>query len=562
MTEITKEVIKAYALENAIKYNGKANQGAVLASLFAEGLEKSKIKDYLPKIQEVLEEVNSLTPEKQKQSLQNTGHETSKREIREGLPELPNAEKGKVMTRFAPFPSGPLHIGNARTLVLNDEYAKMYDGKMILVIDDTIGSKQKPINKDAYKLIKEGAEWLETNFEKRIVKKSDRIQIYYDYAEEMIKKGYMYICNCPRDEMKKLKDKKIECSCRQFTSLEQLDRWKKMFSAPEGSMCVRLKTSMSDPDPAFRDRIMFRISDRPHATLGTKYRVYPLLDFSWAIDDHLLGITHILRGMELTMETRTEKFIWDIFKWPHAEVIYNGHFGIEGVKVSKSKSAAEVKSGEYTGWNDPRTWSIQSLRDRGFQPKAIHEFIINAGVKKTNVTIPIDVLYALNRKVLGDIKRYFFVENPIKIKIAGCPHKTASIPFHPTGKLGKREFKTTQEFLIPKQDFDLMQNKEYRLMHLLNFKSDNILMMKPRKFSYTQTEPKNEKGIKFIHWLPLDNKNIEILIRMPNGDILKGLGEPELRNLNQNEIVYFERFGFVKLHAKLKERLEFWFAHS
>ena len=125
-------------------------------------------------------------------------------------------------------------------------------------------------------------------------------------------------------------------------------------------MVVRLKTSMSDSDPAFRDRVMFRISDRPHAKLGTKYRVYPMLDFAFAIDDHFLGITHILRGMELAIETRVEKFIWDIFKWKHPEVIYNGHFEIEGVKLSKSKCAIEVKSKRYSGWNDPRTWSLHS----------------------------------------------------------------------------------------------------------------------------------------------------------------------------------------------------------
>jgi len=257
MTEISKETIKAYALENAIKYNGKANQNAVLAGLFAEGLEKSKIKDIMPKIQEILKKVNRLSLEKQKEQFNKLDSKTSKRKIRKGLPELPNAEKGKVIMRMAPYPSGPLHIGNAKTAILNDEYAKMYSGKLLLVMDDTIGSEGKPIAPEAYKLIEEGLHWLGIDYEKKIIYKSDRIEKYYAYAEELIKKGYMYVCDCTQNEMHDLRVKGIICSCREYPPEIQFNRWKKMFEAHEGSMTVRIKTDMQDPDPAFRDRVMF-----------------------------------------------------------------------------------------------------------------------------------------------------------------------------------------------------------------------------------------------------------------------------------------------------------------
>ncbi|MFH1237989.1 MAG: glutamate--tRNA ligase [archaeon] len=561
MTEIPNEVIEAHALENAIKHEGKANQGAVLAGLFAEGLEKSEVKDTIPLIQKVLQEVNALSLEKQKEQFSKLEFKTSKRKIREGLPELPNAEKGKVVMRFAPFPSGPLHLGNARTMVLNDEYTKIYEGKLILVMDDTIGSEAKPIQPEAYKLIEEGAKWLNINYEKNVIYKSDRIEKYYAYAEELIKKNYMYVCDCEREIMHDLKVKGIACSCREFPPEIQIKRWEKMFKAKEGSMCIRLKTNMQDSDPAFRDRIMFRISDRPHAKLKNKYRVYPLLDFSWAIDDHVFGITHILRGMELAIETRVEKFIWDIFKWEHPEVIYNGHFAIEGVKISKSKGAQEVKSKNYIGWNDPRTWSLQSLRDRGIQPEAVRQFILNTGIKKTNITIPVDVLYTLNKKILNEVSRYFFVENPTKITIKGCPELTAKLPRHPNQKNGYRIYQTTQEFLISEQDAELMQDGNYRLIHLLNFKSDKI-GLRPRDFSFLSEEPDNNMKTKFIHWLPHLPYNIQVEVRMPDGSIKKGLGEEELGKLNIGTVIQFERFGFVKLHKKDKEKLEFWFAHN
>ncbi len=562
MTEISKEVIKSYALENASKHEGKANQGAVLAGLFAEGLEKSKIKDYIPKIQSIIKEINAMSLEEQKKQIEKSETKTSKRVIREGLPELPNAKKETVIMRLAPFPSGPLHIGNAKPYTINDEYVKMYGGKLILVIDDTIGSETKPIEPEAYKMIPEGLDWLGIKYDKKIWHKSERIEKYYEYAEELIKKGYMYICNCEKEKMRELKEKGIECSCRKFHVEEQFKRWQEMFKSKEGSMCARLKTSMQDPDPAFRDRVMFRISDRPHAKLGTKYRIYPLLDFSWAIDDHFLKITHILRGMELIMETRVEKFIWDIFGWKHPEVIHTGHFAIEGVKISKSKGAQEVKSGQYIGWNDPRTWSLQSLRDRGILPESIREFIIGMGVKKTNTTIPIDVLYSINKKHLEKVPRYFFIENPEKIKIKGCPELTAKLPLHPDGTMGTREYKTSQNFLIPRQDLNIIQNKNYRLMHLLNFKANNIERLKPIEFSFISKEPDPKLKTKFIHWLPANANNINVIIRMPDNEIIGGLGEPKLKDLKVGKIIQFERFGFVKLHKKDKNQMEFWFAHN
>ncbi len=562
MSEIDKNVIKAYALENAIKHRGKANQGAVLAGLFAEGLEKSGIKEIIPTIQKILKEVNSLSPKKQEEQLSKLDVKASKREVREGLKELENAEKGKVVMRIAPYPSGSLHIGNARPLILNDEYCKMYKGKLLLVMDDTIGNKAKPIEPEAYKLIEEGARWLGVNFDKKIIYKSDRIEKYYGYAEEMLKKGYMYVCDCANGKWKELKDKGIDCSCRHLPPTAQIIRWKKMFDAEEGSMCVRLKTSMQDSDPAFRDRVMFKISDRVHARIGKKFRVYPSMEFSWGIDDHIFGVTHILRGIEHQMSTRVQDFIRNIFKWENPVSIYNGLFQIEGVKVSKSKSATEVHSGEYRGWNDPRTWSLQSLRDRGIKPEAIRQFIISLGIKKTNITVPVEALYMLNKKLLENAPRYFFVEQPEKITVKGCPELITKIPLHPNGKLGTRKYKTKQDFLISKMDYDLMQNENYRLMHLLNFKSYNVERIKPRTFSFISEEPDNELKTKFIQWLPEHSTNIKVEIVMPDGGTRKGLGEAELGKLKVGTVIQFERFGFVRLHKKTKDSLEFWFAHN
>lgn len=562
MTNITKETIKAYALENAVKHEGKANQGAVLAGLFAEGLEKSEIKNIIPAIVKVLSEVNKMAPGKQKEEFEKLEGKTSKREIREGLKELPDAKKGEVIMRLAPFPSGALHIGNARAAVLNQEYVKMYNGKFLLVMDDTIGSETKQIIPEAYKLIEEGVKWLGLDYGKKPIYKSDRTEKYYEYAEEMLQKGYLYVCHCSQDEMHDLKVKGIECSCRQLDAEEQLKRWKEMSKAEMGSMTVRLKTNMQDSDPAFRDRVMFKISDRPHPRTKNKYRVYPSMEFSWGIDDHLFGTTHVLRGIEHQMSTRVQDFIRGIFGWENPVSIYNGLFAVEGVKISKSKGAAEVTSGSYVGWNDPRTWSLQSLRDRGIKPEALRQFILNLGLKKTNITTPIDTLYSYNKKLLEDVPRYFFVESPKKIKIKDSPKIRASIPFHPNNKQGYRDYETTDEFLVSKNDAKEMEEGTFRLMHLFNFRASHPDTEEKAILTYISTEPEVDLKPKFIQWLPADVENINIEVRMPDGKIVKGKGEPELKKLKLKTTIQFERFGFVTLHKKEKDKYEFWFAHK
>ncbi len=396
--------ILAYALKNAIEHEGKAKEGFVLNSLFHDGLQKTKIKETLPKIKDSVKYVNSLKIEDQKIELAKLEEFVSKRKIRKGLPELPNV-KGKVVMRFPPFPSGPLHIGNARALILNDEYAKRYKGDLLLVIDDTIGSEEKQIVPEAYELIKQGVELLGVKYKQPILTKSSRLLIYYEYAEKLINLGKAYVCSCPVDKLRENRQMGIECSCRQFPISVQLKKWKQMFNAKQGEFTLRLKTNMQHKNPAFRDRVIFRISEREHPITKNKYRVWPLLEFSWAVDDHLLGITHILRGKELMIETEMEKYIFDIFKWKYPEFLHLGLLNFEGVKLSKSKGQKEIKLGRYTGWDDPRTWSIQSMMKRGIAPEAIRKFLISLGLRQNEITVPIDILYSENRKMIRLVAR-------------------------------------------------------------------------------------------------------------------------------------------------------------
>lgn len=406
MTTIKEEKILAYALKNAVEHEGKAQTGSVLSPLFVEGLKKEQVRDIMPKINEIVKKVNSMTLDEQKAQLEHEEKQLSHRDVRaEGeLPELPNPKPGKMVMRVAPYPSGPAHIGNTRQLILNDEYVKKYGGKLLLFYDDTIGSEEKQIVPEAYKLMADGVDWLKINYQKPIIYKSDRIEKYYAFGEEIIKKDKAYVCSCPQETLRKNREEAKECIHRKQSVQENLGLWKEMFkpSSKEGSFVVRIKTSMQHPNPAFRDRVLFRISEREHPRVKHKYKVWPTLEVTWGLDDHEFNMTHIIRGKELMIETEMQKYIFDIFGWKHPEFIHSGLLQIDGVKLSKSKGQKEVREGRYIGWQDPRLWSLQSLEKRGILPEAIRKFIISLSLTQKETTVPVNVLYNINRDLIRE----------------------------------------------------------------------------------------------------------------------------------------------------------------
>jgi glutamyl-tRNA synthetase len=258
------EIVLKYALLNAKQY-GKASEDAVIKKVLAENPDaKKEIKKLVDIVKKAVNEVNALSKDEIERKISEMNiTEFKKEEKKEPLPELPDAEYGKVVMRLAPFPSGPLHIGNARMVLLNDYYVKRYNGKLILFYDDTIGSEEKPIDKDAYDLIKDGLDWLGVKYHE-VMYKSDRLEIYYKYAEELIKTGKAYVCTCSKEEIQKNRRLGIECSCRSRSVDENLRLFKEMLDGkiPEGKAVVRLKTDMKHPNPAFRDRVLLRISER------------------------------------------------------------------------------------------------------------------------------------------------------------------------------------------------------------------------------------------------------------------------------------------------------------
>jgi len=552
MGKYTKEII-AYSLKSKIEF-GNVDSGKVLTKLFQHGLKKEEIKEVMEEIKQETEKINSMEKDKAEELFKDFSKFLKEREERYGLPELPNASK-KMVFRLAPFPSGALHIGNAKTYLLNALYAEKYNGKIILVMDDTIGSEEKPIHLESYKLIEDAFKWLGVKYEKKVVYKSDRLELYYKYALELIKKETAYVCHCRQEVLRENRAKGLECGCRHLPVDIQLGRWKEMFNQHEGDAVLRIKTGMQNPNPAFRDRVLFRIAEREHPRVGKKYKVWPTLEMTWAIDDYELGITHIIRGNDLMIETDMEKFIWDIFGWKHPETIHTGLVRIEGLgaKISKSKAQKEVKSGEFSGWDDPRTWSIQSLKRRGILPEAIRKFVEEIGLNKQDINVPIDSLYSINRKMIDlDSDRYYFISNPVKLEIVNKPEiEVVDLPMHPDKK-GYREVKVG-DIWIDGRDFDELKGKEARLLHLYNVNLGE-------KARITGLE---NKSIGRIQWV---SEYVHSKILMADGSFIQGFAESGVKKLKRGEIIQFERFGFARFDGIKneggKEVYEFWFAHK
>ena len=246
MNDLEKIVYK-HALLNAAKHKGSANPGAVMGSIMSQEPElRSKAKEIGPLSGKIVAQVNALSIEEQKEEMAKFDvkvEEKKKPKKEKGLQELPGSHENIVM-RFAPNPSGPLHIGHARAAVPNAEYVKRYGGKLILRIEDT---DPKRVYEDAYTLIPEDLKWLGI-VPDEIIYQSDRFEIYYDIARQLIEKGAAYMCTCDGAAFKELKDACKPCPCRDNSIEENLDLWDKFSSMEAGEAVLRIKTDIHTKD--------------------------------------------------------------------------------------------------------------------------------------------------------------------------------------------------------------------------------------------------------------------------------------------------------------------------
>jgi len=496
-------------------------------------------------IEKTVKKINSLSLEKQKKELKKFGKiEKPKKEERKGLPELPGAKKGKVVTRFAPEPNGYLHLGHLKAAVLSFIYAKKYKGKVILRFEDTNPEREK---KEFYKAIRDDLKAFGLKFDKE-VKESDFMEEFYKHAEKLIKKGNFYVCSCPQSKIKEMRAKKLACECRNRKEKENLKLWKKMLkNAKQGSMVVRLKTDPKHVNPALREPSMLRIVETPHPLKGKKYRIYPLYNFACTIMDHLLKVTHVLRDKGFENDAKVQEILYDILDWKKPVTIQFGRLKtVAGIPMKKRKIMEMIKEGKLKNFDDIRIPNPRNLLKRGFKPQAINRLIEEIGPSKADINISIETLETYNRQIIdSESKRFFFVGNPIEILLDKLIVRTVKAPIFPR-KRKYRKIPTSKKMFIEKQDFVAYRNKEIRLMHFCN-----IILNKKSKIT-----SKRVKDIPKIHWV--GKRNVKIRIIMPNGKEIEGLAEPEIKKVKPDQTVQFERIGF----ARCDKPGLFYFAHK
>ncbi len=536
--EIRKQVIK-----NAYMHGGKADISSVVGKLISINPDARKdMKNLMATIRKYVDEVNSMTPD-QLENIVNTEYPDilvrEKKEERHELPDLPGVN-GKVVMRMAPSPSGPLHIGHSRMAILNDEYVKRYGGKLILRIEDT---NPDNIDPEAYTMIPEDLKWLGVDVTETVIQ-SSRMEFYYSEAKRMISEGYMYVIEKNQKEFHDLKLKKIPVEERDADPSTSLEKFDKMISGhySDGEAALVMKTDINHPNPSVRDWIAFRINTRAHPLTGSRYSVYPTMNFSVSIDDHYLGLTHVIRGIDHLVNTEKQKYVFTYNNWKIPEYFHYGFITIPDTILKTTIIKEGIRSGKYTGWDDIRLGTLQALKKRGYNPETFRKYWIRSGMNKNNATFSWEIFDSLDREIIDyNTERYFFVPDPVLISLHNpVPLKSHALLHPQRPDSGYREYHIPENASIyfPGDELDKIKDGE-----VIRIKDLCVAIKNKGKLAYSSDEP--EGRVKIIQWAPENSGDMQIF--HPDGVVDNGKIEPLAAQKHQ--VVQLERYGYANLNG-------------
>ena len=559
--------IKKIVLRNAIEHGGRARYEAVISKLVGLRPElRPTIKDQIPLIKKIVDNINSLSETEQKKmaskimAFQSTKKD-AKRKEELNLPPLQGASMGRVVTRFPPEPNGYPHIGHAKAAIIDQEYARMYDGKLILRFDDT-----NPLNEqlEFYDAIHEGLEWL--GIKPDLVKNtSDDIELLQSYGRKMVTKGDAYVCTCRPDEIHSMRAKGVNCPCRSLESSLHMIRLEKFFggSFEQNGAIIRFKGDMSDRNTAMRDPTLFRIIDAEHPRLGTTIRAFPTYDFAAPVEDSLDGVTHAMRTKEYELRNSLYFSILKSLDLRMPLLLEFSRLEFEGMPVSKRKLKPLIEGGLVSGWDDPRLPTLAALRKRGVLPEAIRKFVLSLGISLADTKPPFESLESYNRKLLDQISlRLFFVKNPVEIRIVNPISAKVELKNHPSVQLGTRTVQTSDRIYIDRADADRLESgQEIRLIEMHNIQLDEVIDENGAKYlSVINTGQEIKTNIPKVQWVSKDDM-VPFTVIVPdklfiNGDFNKdslhtynGIAESYVSKVRAGSNIQFVRFGFCRLQT-------------
>jgi glutamyl-tRNA synthetase len=567
LDDTIQQVIKKIVLRNAIEYGGSAKYDTVISKVV--GLRpdlRPTIKEQIPLIKKIVDEVNSLDLADQekmasKLSVFENVHKAAKRKEEAKLPPLQGAIMGKVVTRFPPEPNGYPHIGHAKAAIIDQEYAKMYEGKLILRFDDT-----NPLNEQLkyYDAIKEGLEWL--GIKPDLVKNtSDDIKLLQSYGMKIVSQGDAYVCTCKSDDIHSMRAKGVDCPCRVLARSDYITRLERFFdgSFEQNEAIIRFRGNMSEQNSAMRDPTLFRIIDADHPKLGRRIRAFPTYDFAAPVEDSLDGVTHAMRTKEYELRNALYFSVLRSLGLREPVLLEFSRLEFEGMPVSKRKLKPLVEGGLVSGWDDPRLPTLAALRKRGVLPEAIHKFVLSLGISLADTKPPFESLESYNRKLIDMISlRLFFVKHPVEIRIINPILVKIELKNHPTAQLGTRNVQTSDRIYIDRADADrLKSGQEIRLMELYNIRLDEVAQEKDGDYlRVINTGQEIKPNIPKVQWVSKDDM-VPFTVIVPDKLFLNeefnknslhtynGIAESYASKVRVGSFIQFVRFGFCRLQT-------------
>ena len=484
-----------------------------------------------------------------------------------------------VHTRFPPEPNGYLHIGHAKSILLNYGLAQKYNGKFNMRFDDTNPTKEKVEFVDA---IKKDIQWLGADWEDRLFFASNYFDQMYEAAVKLIKKGKAYVCDLTAEQIREYRGTLTEpgknSPYRDRSVEENLELFENMKAGKyaDGEKVLRAKIDMASPNMNMRDPVIYRVAHMSHHNTGDKWCIYPMYDFAHPIEDAIEGITHSICTLEF--EDHRPLYDWVVreLEYPHPpRQIEFAKLYLTNVVTGKRYIKRLVEDGTVDGWDDPRLVSIAALRRRGFTPESIKMFVDLCGVSKSNSSVDYAMLeYCIREDLKMKRSRMMAVLDPIKLVIDNYPE--GEVEYLDAANnlenedLGSRQIPFCRELYIerddfmeepPKKYFRLFPGNEVRLMHAyfvkcVSFEKDengNVTVV------HCTYDPETKAGSGFtgrkvkgtIHWVPATFA-VDAEVRLYENliDEEKGVyNEDGTMNINPNSLTVVQ----AKLEPALKE---------
>ena len=410
----------------------------------------------------------------------------------------------EICTRFPPEPNGYLHIGHAKSILLNYGLAQKYHGKFNMRFDDTNPTKEKV---EFVESIKKDIEWLGADWEDRLYFASDYFDQMYEAAIKLIKKGKAFVCDLSAEEIREyrgtLTEPGKESPYRNRSVEENLDLFERMKNGEfeDGSKVLRAKIDMASPNINMRDPVIYRVAHMNHHRTGDKWCIYPMYDFAHPIEDAIEGVTHSICTLEFEDHRPLYDWVVTELEYPHPpKQIEFAKLYLTNVVTGKRYIKKLVEDGIVDGWDDPRLVSIAARRRRGFTPESIKKFVELCGVSKANSSVDYAMLeYCIREDLKMKRPRVMAVLNPLKLVIDNYPEEQIEYLEAPNNmenpELGSRSVPFGKELYIEQEDFMEVPVKKYKRL----YPGNEVRLMNAYFVTCTDVEKDENGNVTVVH---------------------------------------------------------------